>query len=156
MIIIYPIGIPLLYAFLLFRERQELGTPTLSELARVRSNSRTAIQQAAADEESWDRMKHGHLLSFLLSGYKRKFYYFEVVECYRRLFLSGCLVMITSESIRVTSAVAICLAAIKVGRDGARGCQRPLTCSLLSLHPIPSHTRRLLDLRLRPAVHRRQ
>ena len=62
MIIIYPIGIPLLYAFLLLRERQELGTPTLSELARVRSNSRTAVQQAAADEESWDRMKHGHLL----------------------------------------------------------------------------------------------
>ena len=82
-------GIPLLYAFLLFRARQQLATPSL--LARANAGQQATVEQAS---DAWEETVSGHMLSFLLNGYKREYYWFEVVECYRRLFLSGFLVMI--------------------------------------------------------------
>eukprot|EP00611_Tribonema_gayanum_P007210 TRINITY_DN1653_c0_g1_i1.p1 TRINITY_DN1653_c0_g1~~TRINITY_DN1653_c0_g1_i1.p1 ORF type:complete len:1109 (+),score=308.99 TRINITY_DN1653_c0_g1_i1:195-3521(+) len=79
MILVYPIGIPTLYMTALWWQR-------------------SAIKQVpeAADGEDAEVADNVHLasLGFLWQPYRRQFWYWEVVECGRRLLLSGGLVFI--------------------------------------------------------------
>ena len=71
MIIIYPIGIPASYAAMLWTHRQT-----------VSSEAAMAIDKANGYPETRD-------ILFLVEAYKPEFYYFEVVECARRIFLGS-------------------------------------------------------------------
>mmetsp|Transcript_38085 Transcript_38085/g.85056 ORF Transcript_38085/g.85056 Transcript_38085/m.85056 type:complete len:411 (-) Transcript_38085:203-1435(-) len=73
MILVFPIGIPLIYWMMLWEMRETLTSP--SSVDREMANGAPTI---------------GHL-SFLVDAYKPEFYWFEVLECIRRLCL-GCVV----------------------------------------------------------------
>ncbi|CAM9418346.1 unnamed protein product, partial [Ascophyllum nodosum] len=86
MIVFYPLGIPLLYAAFLFRDRSVLSKAVNGEVpSRVKS------------------------ISDLWEPYKPSRFYFEVIECIRRISLTGVVVFIypnTSPQIAVTLVMA--------------------------------------------------
>ena len=46
-----------------------------------------------AKADAWEVLSHHHVLSFLLGSYSQRVYWFEVVEVFRRLMLSGALIL---------------------------------------------------------------
>ena len=63
----------------------------------------------------WEHISRNHHLKFLLNMYERRVFWFEVVEVYRRIILSGALVLLRPGStLQAVSAVFICLVAINV------------------------------------------
>ena len=90
MVLLYPMGIPLLYAGLLYRDRNVLGKAAIREVStRVKSTS-----------DLW-------------KPYKPSRFYYEVVECVRRISLTGAVVFICPNSlaqIAVTLVVAFAFA----------------------------------------------
>jgi hypothetical protein len=79
MIVIYPIGITLLYFWLLFKKRFEI-------MHRHDIESRNSIISASSDKQSSIMM-----IKFLYESYKPQYWYFEIVETGRRLMLTGVL-----------------------------------------------------------------
>jgi len=89
---VYPLGIPVFFAILLFRNRQFLENATL------RTYNGESIQQST---------------SSLWKPYKPSIFYYEIVECARRLVLAGIVVFIypdTAAQITVTLAMAFIFA----------------------------------------------
>ena len=72
MILIYPIGVPLLFAYLLFKKRERIKKPT---------------EERETDEELLG-------MEFLFDNYKPQFWYFEIVVTVLRLLLTGVLGLI--------------------------------------------------------------
>jgi hypothetical protein len=107
MILVYPVGIPLLYTWLLLRERRYFNQshkrssgPRLSNTVstqQIQDTSAAAVQS----------------IRFLWSAYTPKRYYWEVIECIRRLLLTGFVVFIFPNS-SAQAAVACLLAAISL------------------------------------------
>jgi len=93
MILIYPVGIPFLYWSLLYSKRAILS------------------DQLAVDEESrkgFPRIGH---LKFLFLSYNADAYYFEAVECGRRLVLASAIGVLSSDSaINPVAGLIVCLA----------------------------------------------
>jgi len=73
MILIYPVGIPAMYAVMLYQSRRTLSNAT-----------------AMNREEATGFPTTGHL-HFLVEAYKPSYYWFETFECMRRLIL-GCVI----------------------------------------------------------------
>jgi len=130
MVLVYPIGIPLLYIVALYKERADLSIPEHQLAGATYSQSlattffgyhaHTAVvledkkKQEALDAE-WEKLRETHYLSFLISAYSRRVYWFEVVEVFRRLLLSGMLILFGSGTVRqVLCAIMICLCSIRV------------------------------------------
>ena len=91
MIVLYAVGIPAFYGFLLFRDRDEL---TRDQAHREHSARVTSI-------------------SDLWSPYKPSVFYYEVVECGRRILLAGVVVFIypnTAAQIAITLMMAFVFA----------------------------------------------
>ena len=92
MFAVYPLGIPVFFAILLFRNRKDL------ENAALRTYNGELIQQST---------------SSLWKPYKPSVFYYEVVECARRLMLAGVVVFIypnTAAQIAVTLMIAFIFA----------------------------------------------
>ena len=101
---LYAIGIPVLFAGLLFKDRRLLAATA------HRSNSRN--NDARADNP--------HLLptSQLWGPYRPKRFYYEVIECGRRILLTGVVVFIypnTAAQIAITLAIAFTFAMVSEG-----------------------------------------
>jgi hypothetical protein len=79
MIVIYPIGITLLYFCLLYKKRYEI-------MHRHDIESRNTIISANSDQQS-----SIVTIKFLYESYKPQYWYFEIVETGRRLMLTGVL-----------------------------------------------------------------
>ena len=77
---IYPIGIPALYAASLWRNRDILSDDSKLQL-----------------EETAGYPNIGHV-RFLTAGYRREFYWFEALECVRRLFLASIVGIVSEDS----------------------------------------------------------
>ena len=87
MIILYPLGIPALYAGLLFSNRRVLG-----------------------DEKSREESHFARPISDLWKQYKPQRFYYDVIECSRRILLTGAVVFIypnTVSQIAVAFALAV-------------------------------------------------
>ena len=80
MVLVYPVGIPALYAALLLNNREVLSDPSAME-----------------EEEAHDFPRVGHVL-FLVEAYSPEFFYFEVIECVRRLLLASIIGIANSDS----------------------------------------------------------
>ena len=108
MVLVYPIGIPLMFAVLLWQHRFKL-CPNLQD---------RGIWYLLIRQREWDDEKapdDDPLLSFLTSGYEPHAFWFEVVECIRRLMLSSMLILVGDGSAaQVVVALFICLFSIKV------------------------------------------
>ncbi|CAM9335907.1 unnamed protein product, partial [Choristocarpus tenellus] len=76
MILVYPIGIPFLYGVLLFRHRHALRSHGVDRGENVRLKA----------------------FSDLWGPYKPKVFYYELVECFRRVMLTGLVVFIYPDS----------------------------------------------------------
>jgi hypothetical protein len=82
MVIIYPLGIPALYAWLLWSNRQKLSSKNDTVLSSpVRMSSRDTDVSLRPTK-------------FLWKSYTPQMYFWEVVECLRRLLLTGAVVFI--------------------------------------------------------------
>ena len=86
MIAVYPVGIPVLFGILLFRNREVLKNSAL------RTYNGEIVQQST---------------SCLWKPYKPSVFYYEVVECGRRLMLTGVMVFIYPNT---TAQIAVTLA----------------------------------------------
>lgn len=87
MIFVYPVGIPLLYAILLYRNRRVL----------MYENAREASPKVQTISDLW-------------SPYKPQRFYYEVVECMRRISLTGVVVFIypnSASQIAITLVIAL-------------------------------------------------
>jgi hypothetical protein len=80
MILVYPIGIPLSYATLIWHHKEMLSDP-----------------EAMHDEARSGFPTVGHL-KFLIKSYKPKYFYFEVIECVRRLLLTAIIGIVAPDS----------------------------------------------------------
>ena len=88
MLVAYPLGIPTMFALLLFRNRKALVDTSL------RNDTRDFFQQSTSN---------------LWKPYKPPAFYYEVVECGRRVMLTGVVVFIypnTAAQIAITLAIA--------------------------------------------------
>jgi len=86
MIFVYPIGIPLFYAFILYKNRTVLKDEKERE---------TSLKVQPVDD--------------LWRPYKPNRFYYEVIECFRRIMLTGVIVFIypnTAAQVAVTLAIA--------------------------------------------------
>jgi hypothetical protein len=137
MIAVYPIGIPSLYAVLLWRHRHSLN-PTISttaEAAGLRAvprslsqsfrqlySSTTATTSADADaaivsDTESTAVTKPESIKFLWGPYRQQAYWWELVECIRRLLLTGFLVFILPGTAG-QSAVACVFAGLSLGVFG--------------------------------------
>ncbi|KAG5179621.1 hypothetical protein JKP88DRAFT_326159 [Tribonema minus] len=111
MIAVYPIGIPALYAVMLWRHRADFaarrarcrggdggGSSGLTAGLSVRYDSEQQQVAPAAEPRALRALAPAHLelssTEFLWRPYRPEYYYWEVLECFRRLLLTGVLVFI--------------------------------------------------------------
>jgi hypothetical protein len=97
MVFIYPLGIPALYAWLLWCNRSKLG-----------SNNDTSVRMLNRHRDVSLRSTR-----FLWKTYTPKMYYWEVVECMQRLLLTGAIVFIKPGT-RAQVTVACILAVVSM------------------------------------------
>lgn len=94
MIIVYPMGIPAYYFYLLVKNHKYVN-PSAALVVREdekRLVDRRIIQAEKTKlRESYTEIQH---LSFLYENYAPKRWYFEVLDCFRRLFLTAVPVLI--------------------------------------------------------------
>ncbi|KAG5177756.1 hypothetical protein JKP88DRAFT_264944 [Tribonema minus] len=91
-VLVYPVGIPLTYFVLLRRHRK-----AIANVSDADPSGRTSLgTRSSLGAQSSRVVLHQDLQScaFLWQPYKRDAYYWEVVECVRRLLLTGVLVFI--------------------------------------------------------------
>jgi hypothetical protein len=97
MVIIYPLGIPALYAWLLWCNRHKLSS--INEVSvRMLSRHRDVSLRPTR---------------FLWKTYTPRMYYWEVVECMRRLLLTGAIVF-TAPGTSAQAAIACILAMVSI------------------------------------------
>jgi predicted outer membrane repeat protein len=97
MILVYPLGIPLLFSYLLYRHRAKLSS----------------AYDASARTLSRDRDVSLRSTSFLWTPYRSGMYYWEVIECVRRILLTGMIVFIAPGT-AAQAAVACILALFSI------------------------------------------
>jgi hypothetical protein len=98
-IIVYPIGIPCYYFFVLYTARED-----------IKGRDCTAVAQEAESESEAKAMRLQRLQSIrlLFETYEPKFWYWEVIDTFKRLMLTGVLVLIAQGS-AVQIVVGMCL-----------------------------------------------
>jgi hypothetical protein len=107
MILVYPVGIPLLYTWLLWRERRCFNQ------SHKRSSGPRLLDTASTQQLQETSAAAVQSIRFLWSAYTPKRYYWEVVECIRRLLLTGFVVFVFPNS-SAQAAVACLIAAISL------------------------------------------
>ena len=94
MVAIYPIGVPLLFAYLLFKKRERIKKP---------------MEEREKDEELFG-------MEFLFDNYKPKFWYFEIIVTVLRLLLTGVLGLIEpGSSTQLSVGMLIAFGAVAIG-----------------------------------------
>ncbi|CAM9190499.1 unnamed protein product [Ectocarpus sp. 8 AP-2014] len=116
MIMVYPVGIPLLYAFILWRNRESLN-PCVKTGAVVnpRADGSTARITFKAEysedlEEKLEKRRRNPDLipsMFLWKDFGPEIYYYEVVECGRRILLTGVLIFISPNTAAQVAAACM-------------------------------------------------
>jgi len=116
MTVFYVVGTPLLYTILLLRNKQQLinGTGTVSEeLVAMKYDAENVDTDNTVDPITVTVSRHGmeslKSTKFLWNSYKPEHYYWEIIECGRRLLLTGALVFIAPGT--TAQADAACLLA---------------------------------------------
>ena len=119
MVFVFPIGVPLLYALMLFRSRHELNELRLIELSQTAEYEATLLRaegianieerllvEAKAEEEfntasaRYQELRDNlpTVLRKLTQGYELRTYWFEIFECGRKILLAGLPVFFPSGS----------------------------------------------------------
>eukprot|EP00903_Cladosiphon_okamuranus_P012164 g11411.t1 len=103
MILVYPVGIPLLYAYILWVNRESLN-PRVEAVVLLEPDGQAAKEGAASvaqqqedlQERIEKRRQNPDLVPsmFLWKDFGPDMYYYEVIECGRRILLTGVLIFI--------------------------------------------------------------
>jgi hypothetical protein len=103
LLLLYPVGVPLLYSVLLCHSRKRLN----GEL-----QSGTTAKEIIESRNADPRVQH---LSFLVISYKPSCWWYEVVETVRKLLLTSCVILLGTNgdsTNRVLYAIVVQLAAL--------------------------------------------
>jgi hypothetical protein len=114
MILIYPIGIPFSYWFLLWRRRHLLNGKQREKEEEMSEEKalKEALELRAANEEEHQSLK---ALSFLYGSYEPKYWWFEVFETLRKLALTGFLVFLApGTAAQVSFSMIMCMGAMRI------------------------------------------
>ncbi|GMI40505.1 hypothetical protein TrCOL_g10999 [Triparma columacea] len=117
MILVYPIGIPLMYFVLLWRKRDLLEA---GQTVKEESMSEEKALKLALEERKMNEIEDPTLkaLSFLYGSYEPKFWWFEVFETLRKLALTGFLVFLApGTAAQVLFSLIMCFFALVAYRD---------------------------------------
>lgn len=101
MFLLYPVGIPAMYGYMLYTCREELKNRFMED-REVNSEERTAISTNSDLSEEWNNGKMSplaHCTDFLWRDYKPKYWYWELIETTRRLSLTALLSVLFPGSI---------------------------------------------------------
>ena len=130
MIIIYPVGVPVMYFFLLWRKRHLLDPGQRSKEGKM--SEEEALNEALAEREEHEtRDVTLKALSFLYGSYEPKYWWFEVFETLRKLALTGFLVFLApGTAAQVSFSMIMCIGAMRVYagckvRQGGKATQAP-------------------------------
>jgi hypothetical protein len=106
MVLLYPLGIPAIYAYLLWSHK-ELLRATAAATGSSSGSFRSTLKR---------RREHTALSTsqFLWQAYRPEMYYWELVECARRLLLTGAIVFIYPNT-ATQAAVACVLSVLSLG-----------------------------------------
>ncbi|GMI22709.1 hypothetical protein TeGR_g13157 [Tetraparma gracilis] len=98
MILVYPVGIPLMYFALLFRKRAMLD-PGQLKFARELGSEEAGLKKAIEERKRLELGDPGLAsLAFLYSSYEPRCWWYEVFETLRRLLLTGGLLFVSPGS----------------------------------------------------------
>ena len=102
MILVYPVGIPVLYLYLLYRGREALHDEALREEvlegdgAAVGAKGTVGRLREQASNAPTDKIR---MTKMLWQSYEERCWWWEVIECVRRLALTGALVFVAPDSV---------------------------------------------------------
>lgn len=94
MILIYPIGVPALYFTLLYMNHDQVNPPTRLV---VRDSERHLVSNVIIQQEKIKLRNSYHeifIISFLYIAYEPRRWYFEILDCFRRLMMTAVPVLI--------------------------------------------------------------
>jgi hypothetical protein len=111
MIIVYPVGLPLFYFYLLHSFKDVIYNRR--NYSADNQNVSKIIRQVGADVFHTKRRNLASL-NFLYSSYKPKYWYFEVVDTYRRIFFTGGLTLLAPLGSQVQLMIGILLASATI------------------------------------------
>ena len=95
-IFLYVIGIPLLYITVLYRKRHVIALDPDEEGVAVDPRHHHEVMECRTEFGS------------MYKDYKRKYYWFELVEMARKISLVGALVMLGSSGMQIFAGIIIC------------------------------------------------
>jgi hypothetical protein len=94
MILIYPLGVPTLYFILLYLNYSQVNPPTLMV---VRDSERDLVSNVIIQQEKIklrNTYQDLYVISFLYLAYEPRRWYFEILDCFRRLMMTAVPVLI--------------------------------------------------------------
>ena len=115
-IIVYPIGVPAMYYWLLRRVSDQLDPGQKAMVAQlgIKGAMRRAVEERTRLEN--DKGEKDLLaLSFLYSAYEPKYWFFEIVETLRKLILTGGLIYLgPGTRFQIILSMVICLVSLRI------------------------------------------
>ncbi|CAN0479076.1 unnamed protein product, partial [Discosporangium mesarthrocarpum] len=113
MVLVYPVGIPLLYFWILWRNRSKLN-PKLDSTVHTPGHTQPQPTMTPQEEILYNKELQAKVSSrkkdpdlapslFLWKDFGPSLYYYEVVECGRRILLTGALIFIEPQSATQTA-----------------------------------------------------
>jgi len=103
MIIIYPVGIPMMYLWLLYQRKDEImnrDANVITEVEPAVESDRISHPDSHQHENKDSELllsDESKSISFLWEAYKAEYWYWEIVECYRRITLTALLIEVPPE-----------------------------------------------------------
>ena len=97
-----------------FEQRRHLYTEVFDMLFSDAARGKNDATRADGDK-AWFALAMSHRLSFLIVAYERRVYWYEVIECFRRISLGALLVVFGNGSVRqIAIGICFCLFFIRV------------------------------------------
>ena len=116
MVLIYPIGIPALYYYLLSLNKDDIRKVTTVSDGKG-GEAVEITRPTESDYESRGRSKNFvsyQDLAFLYSAYEPQFWYWEIIETARRLFFTALLVFPATPNLQVVGAIMMSVVFMKL------------------------------------------
>ena len=152
MVLLYPIGVPFMYWYLLWKRRDLLScNHRMKEMEMSEDRAlESALKEREANEEKHKTLK---ALSFLYGSYEPKYWWFEVFETLRKLGLTGFLVFLApGTAAQVLFSLVMCINAMRVYSVKVRcgkGVLIVLRLTTMLFMTMRLMTMRLMTMRLR-------
>jgi len=109
MLAMYPIGIPLLYSFLLLKDKRVLNPKQNQNLVLNRRGEAYTDFESKVISEREKNLSIQHTI-FLWGSYRPRAWWFEIFECIRRISLTGALVFVRQGSqTQIAVGLLICI-----------------------------------------------